>query len=51
MARAENISESVTRVRDIGEQRASASAQTAAASAELARLGGELQALVRQFLI
>ncbi|UVO16780.1 methyl-accepting chemotaxis protein [Stutzerimonas stutzeri] len=48
---AENISESVTRVRDIGEQSASASEQTAAASAELARLGGELQALVRQFRI
>ncbi|MCW3148965.1 methyl-accepting chemotaxis protein [Stutzerimonas stutzeri] len=46
---AENISESVTRVRDIGEQSASASEQTAAASAELARLGAELQGLVRQF--
>jgi methyl-accepting chemotaxis protein len=46
---AETISESVTRVRDIGEQSASASQQTAASSAELARLGGELQALVGQF--
>ena len=46
---AEDISQSVTRVRDIGEQSASASEQTAAASAELARLGLELQALVRQF--
>jgi methyl-accepting chemotaxis protein len=46
---AENISESVTRVRDIGEQSAAASEQTAGASAELARLGVELQGLVRQF--
>tara|TARA_R100001244_G_scaffold71352_1_gene57690 strand:- start:6470 stop:8437 length:1968 start_codon:yes stop_codon:yes gene_type:complete len=46
---AETISESVTRVRDIGEQSASASEQTAASSAELARLGVELQGLVRQF--
>lgn len=46
---AETISESVTRVRDIGEQSASASHQTAASSAELARLGVELQGLVRQF--
>ncbi|GLZ86993.1 methyl-accepting chemotaxis protein [Metapseudomonas resinovorans] len=46
---AENISESVTRVRDIGEQSTSASQQTAASSAELARLGGELQDLVAQF--
>ena len=46
---AENISESVTRVRDIGEQSATASEQTAASSAELARLGLELQNLVRQF--
>ena len=47
---AETISESVTRVRDIGEQSASASQQTAASSAELARLGVELQGLVAQFL-
>jgi len=46
---AETISESVTRVRDIGEQSASASQQTAASSAELARLGVELQGLVAQF--
>ena len=46
---AENISESVTRVRDIGDQSASATEQTAGASAELARLGVELQELVRQF--
>ncbi|WP_373565140.1 methyl-accepting chemotaxis protein [Pseudomonas flavescens] len=46
---AETISESVTRVRDIGEQSASASQQTASSSAELARLGVELQGLVRQF--
>lgn len=46
---ADNISESVTRVRDIGDQSASATEQTAGASAELARLGLELQELVRQF--
>lgn len=46
---AEAINESVTRVRDIGEQSATATEQTAASSAELARLGGDLQALVRQF--
>ncbi|WP_339488101.1 methyl-accepting chemotaxis protein [Pseudomonas sp. EL_65y_Pfl2_R95] len=46
---AENISESITRVRDIGEQSASASEQTAASSAELARLGVELQGLVKRF--
>jgi methyl-accepting chemotaxis protein len=46
---ADTISESVTRVRDIGEQSASASQQTAASSAELARLGVELQGLVAQF--
>ncbi|MBE7928487.1 methyl-accepting chemotaxis protein [Pseudomonas saudiphocaensis] len=46
---AENISQSVTRVHDIGEQSAAASEQTAGASAELARLGVELQALVKQF--
>ncbi len=46
---AEAINESVTRVRDIGEQSATAAEQTAASSAELARLGIELQELVRQF--
>ncbi|WP_371917452.1 methyl-accepting chemotaxis protein [Pseudomonas sp. M30-35] len=46
---AENISESITRVRDIGEQSASASEQTAESSAELARLGVELQGLVKRF--
>ncbi|PPV35620.1 methyl-accepting chemotaxis protein [Ectopseudomonas oleovorans] len=46
---AEAINESVTRVRDIGEQSATATEQTAASSAELARLGVELQELVRQF--
>ena len=39
----------MTRVRDIGDQSASAMEQTAGASAELARLGLELQELVRQF--
>jgi methyl-accepting chemotaxis protein len=46
---ADAINESVTRVRDIGEQSAAASEQTASSSAELARLGVELQELVRQF--
>jgi methyl-accepting chemotaxis protein len=46
---AESISESVTRVRDIGEESASAIQQTAASSAELARLGVELQGTVAQF--
>ncbi|WP_395502222.1 HAMP domain-containing methyl-accepting chemotaxis protein [Ectopseudomonas mendocina] len=46
---AEAINESVTRVRDIGEQSAAASEQTASSSAELARLGVELQGMVRQF--
>ncbi|WAJ39521.1 methyl-accepting chemotaxis protein [Pseudomonas sp. GOM7] len=46
---AETINESVTRVRDIGEQSATATEQTAVSSAELARLGVELQGLVRQF--
>jgi methyl-accepting chemotaxis protein len=46
---AESISESVIRVRDIGEQSASASQQTADSSVELARLGGALQNLVAQF--
>ena len=46
---AETISESISRVRDIGEQSASASQQTAASSAELSRLGGQLQSLVQQF--
>ncbi|MEX6502200.1 methyl-accepting chemotaxis protein [Pseudomonas sp. 25A3E] len=46
---AETISESVTRVRDIGEQSAASSQQTATSSAELARLGSELQGLVAQF--
>ena len=46
---ADTISESVTRVRDIGEQSASAIEQSAASSAEVARLGSELQGLVAQF--
>ena len=46
---ADNISQSVTRVQDIGDRSASATEQTAGASAELARLGQELQQLVRQF--
>ncbi|TLX61956.1 methyl-accepting chemotaxis protein [Stutzerimonas nosocomialis] len=46
---AETINESVTRVRDIGEQSATASHQIAGSSAELARLGGDLQGLVGRF--
>ncbi|WP_390897906.1 methyl-accepting chemotaxis protein [Pseudomonas citri] len=48
---AQNIHESVNRVSGIGEQSADASRRTASSSAELARLGGELRALVHQFNI
>ncbi|MBM7061112.1 methyl-accepting chemotaxis protein [Pseudomonas sp. UL073] len=46
---AEEINRSVISVRDISEQTAAASEETAASSTELARLGGELQALVNGF--
>ena len=48
---ADSITQNVTRVRDIGENSSIASDQTAQASAELARLGVELEELVRQFRI
>lgn len=43
------ISDSVIRVRNIGERSANVSEQTATSSAELARLGVELQGQVQQF--
>ena len=48
---AEEISRSVINVRDISEQTATASDETAASSVELARLGGELQAMVSRFRV
>lgn len=48
---AEEISRSVVNVRDISEQTATASDETAASSIELARLGGELQAMVSRFRV
>lgn len=48
---ADSITQNVTRVRDIGENSSIASDQTAQASAELARLGVELEELVRQFRV
>ncbi|MFB4394358.1 methyl-accepting chemotaxis protein [Pseudomonas sp. LS_2] len=48
---AEEISRGVINVRDISEQTAAASDQTAASSGELARLGGQLQALVSRFRV
>ncbi|MBM7059302.1 methyl-accepting chemotaxis protein [Pseudomonas sp. UL073] len=46
---AEEISRNVVQVRRVAEQGVVSNAQMAAASGELARLGGELQALVQQF--
>lgn len=46
---AESINRSVTSVRDVAEQSASSTDQTAASSAELARLGSDLQGIVSQF--
>ncbi|MCH8891652.1 MAG: hypothetical protein IH827_11340, partial [Myxococcales bacterium] len=48
---AEEISRSVVNVRDISEQTATASDETAASSIELARLGNELQAMVSRFRV
>ncbi|RWU18317.1 methyl-accepting chemotaxis protein [Pseudomonas alkylphenolica] len=48
---AESINRSVLSVRDVAEQSSTASQQTAASSVELARLGGELQALVARFRV
>ncbi|MCR7687796.1 methyl-accepting chemotaxis protein, partial [Pseudomonas aeruginosa] len=46
---AEEINRSVLSVRDVAEQSAAASEQTAASSGELARLGTQLQAQVGRF--
>jgi methyl-accepting chemotaxis protein len=48
---AEEISRSVVNVRDISEQTATASDETAASSIELARLGNDLQAMVSRFRV
>jgi methyl-accepting chemotaxis protein len=48
---AEEISRSILHVRDVAEQSASASEETAASSVELARLGGQLQQMVSHFRI
>jgi methyl-accepting chemotaxis protein len=48
---AEEISRSILNVRDVSEQTAAASDETAASSVELARLGGHLQMLVSQFRV
>lgn len=48
---AESINRSVLSVRDVAEQSSTASQQTAASSVELARLGGQLQALVARFRV
>ena len=48
---AEEINRSVLNVRDISEQTAGASDETAASSVELARLGNELQVMVSHFRI
>lgn len=48
---AEEISRSILNVRDVSEQTAAASEQTAASCIELARVGGQLQALVSQFRV
>ncbi|MDX5373979.1 MAG: methyl-accepting chemotaxis protein [Pseudomonadaceae bacterium] len=46
---AEEINRSVSSIRDVAEQSAAATEETSAASVDLARLGGELQALVNRF--
>ncbi|MNG02312.1 Methyl-accepting chemotaxis protein McpS [compost metagenome] len=46
---AQTIGESITQIRDIAEQSATASEQTTLSSANLARLGGALQELTEQF--
>jgi methyl-accepting chemotaxis protein len=46
---AEEISRSVSSICDVAEQSAVATEETSAASIYLARLGGELQALVNRF--
>ena len=46
---AEEISQNITRIRDVTDQSAASSRQTASSSNELARLGSELQNLVSRF--
>jgi len=46
---AEEISQNITRIRDVTDQSATSSRQTASSSNELARLGSELQSLVSRF--
>lgn len=46
---AEEISQNITRIRDVTDQSAASSRQTASSSNELARLGSELQSLVSRF--
>ncbi|VVN44532.1 Methyl-accepting chemotaxis protein McpQ [Pseudomonas fluorescens] len=46
---AEEISRSIINVRDVSEQTAAASDETAASSVELARLGNQLQMMVSHF--
>ncbi|HBZ94262.1 MAG TPA: methyl-accepting chemotaxis protein, partial [Pseudomonas sp.] len=48
---AEEIGRSIINVRDVAEQTATASDETAKSSAELARLGGQLQLLVSRFRV
>ena len=48
---AEEINRSVVNVRDVSEQTATASKQTAASSIELAPLGTQLQTLVARFKV
>ncbi len=48
---AEEINRSVINVRDISEQTAGASDETASSSIELARLGHELEVLVGRFKV
>jgi methyl-accepting chemotaxis protein len=48
---AEEISRSIINVRDVSEQTATASDETAASSVELARLGNQLQMMVSHFRV
>jgi methyl-accepting chemotaxis protein len=48
---AEDINRSVLSVRDVADQSAAAAQQTAASTVQLARLGGELQALAARFRV
>jgi methyl-accepting chemotaxis protein len=48
---AEEISNSITSIRDVTDQSAASSKQTATSSAELAKLGGDLRTLVSRFTL